>query len=124
MPESDHPAKISLSFAKLVATPTDIAWSQAYNIGNVFVCISLTSDISTEETSLQAVGKEFFNTLQSEFFTLEEKNIASIKTAIQTSLEKVPEQITASLTFAFFKESTLLIFIAGSGKVIMKRGGK
>jgi NHL repeat-containing protein len=124
MPEATPVAKLSLSFAKLVATPTETAWSQAYNAGNVFVCISLTTSELTEETSLQALGKDLFNVLQSEFFTLQEKNTESIKTAIQTSFANVPEHITVGLTLAFFKDATLFVFIAGSGKVVMKRGEK
>ena len=125
MPESQPAAKLSLSFAKLVATPTETAWSQAYNAGNVFVCISLTTqetvNDSDEELSLQTVGKDLFNILQSEFFTLQEKNIATIKTAIQTSLASVPQQLVVSIALAFFKENTLSVFIAGKGKIIMKR---
>lgn len=124
MPESTPAAKVSLSFAKLVATPTDISWSQAYNAGNLFACLSLAVEEATEELSLHVLGKELFNVLQSEFFTLEEKNTATIKSAIQTSLEKLPEQVTVSLILAFFKDTTLLVFIAGSGKIVMKRGEK
>lgn len=127
MPESQPAAKLSLSFAKLVATPTDTAWSQAYNAGNVFVCISLTvanENEIDEELSLHTVGKDLFNILQSEFFTLQEKNIASIKSAIQTSLSNVPQQLKVSLTLAFFKDNTLSVFIAGKGKIIMKRNDK
>jgi len=127
MPESQPAAKLSLSFAKLVATPTDTAWSQAYNAGNVFVCISLTADEEKEideELSLHTVGKDLFNILQSEYFTLQEKNIANIKTAIQTSIANVPAQLKVSLTLAFFKDNTLSVFIAGKGKIIMKRKDK
>src|ERR1700691_827664 len=124
MPEILPAAKLSLSFAKLVATPTDTAWSQAYNAGNVFVCIALTVVEATEEISLNAIGKELFNVLQSEFFTLQEKNIPNIKTAIHTSLANIPEQVTPCLTLAFFRDNTLFVFIAGSGKIIMKRGEK
>ncbi|HWY79227.1 MAG TPA: hypothetical protein VNW29_02620 [Candidatus Sulfotelmatobacter sp.] len=124
MPDSLPAAKLSLSFAKLVATPTEIAWSQAYNAGNLFVCLSITIEEDREELSLQALGKEIFNILQSEFFTLQEKNIANIKTAIQTSFDNSPKHITVGLALAYFKEATLLVFIAGSGKIIMKRGEK
>src|SRR6185437_2671222 len=123
MPEAPI-AKVSLSFAKLVATPTDTSWSQAYNAGNFFVCLSLIIDEPDEEISLQALGKDLFNVLQSEFFTLPEKNIEHIKKAISTSLESVPQNVTCSLTLAFFKEATLLVFISGSGKIVMKRGAK
>ena len=125
MPEVHPAAKLSLSFAKLVATPTDTTWSQAYNAAaNVFVCISLTADIANEDLSLQAIGKELFNVLQSEFFTLQEKNTATIKAAIETSLVQIPEQVTVGLTLAYFKDNTLFVFIAGNGKIVMKRGEK
>jgi hypothetical protein len=123
MPEAPT-SKVSLSFAKLVATPTDNAWSQAYNAGNLFVCLSLNATDEDEELSLHALGKDLFNVLQSEFFTLPEKNTEHIKTAITTSLESVPQNVTYSLTLAFFKNTTLLAFIAGSGKIIMKRNDK
>ena len=94
MPEALPVAKVSLSFAKLVATPTDTAWSQAYNAGNLFVCLSLSIEELDEEISLHALGKDLFNVLQSEFFTLQEKNTESIKSAINTSLESVPQNVT------------------------------
>ncbi|MGI8420557.1 MAG: hypothetical protein ACR2LN_08040 [Candidatus Levyibacteriota bacterium] len=124
MPDSYSAAQSSLSFAKLVATPTDTAWSQSYNAGNLFVCISLATQNAPEEFSLQSVGKELFDVLQSEFFTLEQKDTEHIKKAMQISLEKIPQDIEASITLTFFKESMLSIFIAGSGKVVMKRQEK
>ena len=117
-------AKVSLSFAKLVATPTETAWSQAYNAGNLFVCLSLNVDEADEELSLHALGKDLFNILQSEFFTLQEKNTENIKKAIQTSLESVPHNVTCCLTLAFFRDDMLFVFISGSGKIVLKRGEK
>jgi hypothetical protein len=124
MPDSYSAAQSSLSFAKLVATPTDTTWSQAYNAGNLFVCISLSSEQAAETYSLQVLGKELFTVLQSEFFILDQKDTAHIKDAIQTSLEKVPQEVEVSLTLTFFKENTLSVFIAGGGKVVMKRNEK
>ena len=124
MPENHPAAKVSLSFAKLVATPTETAWSQAYNAGNLFVCLSLKVEEVTEDISLHSIGKDLFNVLQSEFFTLQEKNTASIKMAIQTSLENLPPHVQIDLTIAFFRDTTLFVFIAGSGKIILKRGTK
>src|SRR5579864_3251956 len=104
MSEPVPAAKFSLSFAKLVATPTDTSWSQAYNAGNVFICVSLNVTETSEEVSLHALGKDLFNVLESEFFTLQEKNITTIKVAIQNSLTNIPEQVTACLTLAYFKD--------------------
>ncbi len=124
MPESHSAAKSSLSFAKLVATPTDTAWSQAYNAGNLFACLSLTIEEANEELSLHVLGKEIFSVFQSEFFTLQEKNTDSIKESIQKSLEKLPPEVVVCLTLAYFKEESLIVCIAGSGKAMMKRGEK
>lgn len=124
MPESHYAAKPTLSFAKLVANPTDLAWSQAYNAGNLFACLALSLDEPLEEVLLQSVGKDVFNLLQSEFFALEEKTPDTIKEAIKVSTAKVPKGVHVSLTLANFKESALTVFIAGTGKIIMKRGEK
>jgi hypothetical protein len=124
MPEANSATKLSLSFAKLVATPTETSWSQVYNAGNLFVCLSLTTETEDEETSLHALGKEIFNILQSEFFTLQEKNTAAIKAAIQTSLTNIPLTTEVCITLACFKDTTLLVFIAGSGKIVIKRKEK
>src|SRR5215469_7531284 len=124
MPEAQPASKVSLSFAKLVATPTETTWSQAYNAGNLFVCLSLSIEEEDEELSLQALGKDLFNVLQSEFFTLQEKNTENIKKAIQTSLESVPHNVICCLTLAFFRDDMLFVFISTSGKIVMKRGDK
>lgn len=124
MPESHHASKPTLSFAKLVATPTDIAWSQSYNAGNLFACLELTVDEPDEQISLQAVGKDIFNLLQSEFFSLEDKTPETIKEAIKVSTAKTPESVHISLTLANFKDNALTVFIFGRGKVVMKRGDK
>ncbi len=121
MPDTS-PLKSSLSFAKLVATPTETAWSQAYNAGNLFVCLTLIKDETDEDISLQTLGKESINNLEAEFFTLEEKNTESIKKALIASLENIPPEVKKHLTVANYKNDVLTVFIAGSGKVILKRG--
>jgi hypothetical protein len=124
MPESYHASKPTLSFAKLVATPTDLAWSQSYNAGNLFACLELTKEEQDEEVSLQAIGKDIFNLLQSEFFSLEDKTPDTIKEAIKVSIAKVPDSVHISLTLANFKDNALTVLILGEGKVVMKRGDK
>ena len=128
-------AKPSLAYAKLVATPTDTSWSQAYNAGSLFACLSLTKkpaiqdealDIDTaaadtDPISLHAVGKNLLNILESEFFTLEEKNIDTVKKAIITSIDHAPSTVSVNLSLALFKDAVLTVFIAGEGKILMKR---
>jgi hypothetical protein len=126
MPDSSfHLSKPTLAYAKLVATPNETSWSQVYNAGNLFACISLTViDGEADDISLPTVGKEILDTLQAEFFGLEEKTIPSITDVIQKSLDKVPDSLTADMTVGFFKDSLLYLFIVGHGRVIMKRQGK
>lgn len=124
MPEPAQAPKFSLSFAKLVATPTDNSWSQAYNAGNVFICVSLTVPEVSETISLHSLGKDLFNVLESEFFTLQEKSIPTIKEALHNSLASIPEHVTVGLTLTYFKDNALFVFIAGGGKIVMKRNGE
>src|SRR5471030_702147 len=100
-----HLAKPSLAYAKLVATPTWTAWSQAYNAGSLFACLSLTIPEPDDSISLQTTGKEIFNHLESEFFTLEEKNLATIKTALEKSLQSLPEGVTPSFCLGYIADS-------------------
>ena len=61
-------AQSSLRFAKIVATPTDTAWSQAYNEGSVFAVLSLAKSKDIEPESLNTIGKEVLSIFRSEFF--------------------------------------------------------
>ena len=112
----------NLSFAKIVATPNDIAWSQVYNAGSLFLVIALTTDTPSDEHPLNTLGKRIINNLEAEFFTLETKDLPSIKSAITTSLQDIPETVHVSLTLAYLKETILYLLIVGPGKIIMKRG--
>jgi hypothetical protein len=122
--ESLYLAKPSLAFAKLVSTPTDDSWSQVYNAGNLFACVSLTQTPGDESDSLQSLGKDIFNNLEAEFFTLEEKKLATIADAIQKSLHNIPSTVLISLCLAFFKDNILYLFIVGLGKIVIKRNDK
>ena len=117
-------AKSSLAYAKLTATPTETAWSQIYNAGNLFACLSLSLPEPSEEIQLPTIGKELLNTLEAEFFTLEEKNSTTITEVIEKSTKDLPEQITANFCVAFVKDAILYLFLQGRGRVIMKRGEK
>ncbi len=112
----------SLSFAKIVATATEKAWSQVYHAGNLFALVSLSSESS--EHDLNALGKEMFNILESSFFSLEKKNLTTISEVITESMQEVPESVTLSACIAFSKEAILYLFLVGDGKILMKRGEK
>lgn len=113
----------SLAFSKLVSTPTETAWSQAYNAGNLFAILSLSKSEDSEE-QLGAIGKTVFSNLEAEFFTLEKKDLTGIKEAISKSLDSVPDGVSAHFLCAYFKDNILYIYIAGDGKIIMQRAGK
>src|SRR5258708_2385028 len=114
--------KPSLAYAKIVATPTGSAWSQVYNAGSLFACLSLTvtEPQDPNSLSLQKLGKEIFNNLETEFFTLEQKNLSSIKEAITTSFTTLPT-VHMSLALAYFLDGILYLFLKGAGKIVIKR---
>lgn len=114
----------SLRFGKIVATPTSSAWSQAYNAGGLFAVLALTSPDEETDHDLRTIGKTIISNFEAEFFTLEEKSLASIKQALSLSLEHIPEAVTTNVCLAYNKEDVLYIFIAGSGRVTIKRDDK
>lgn len=126
MPEAPFQlSKPSLAYAKLVAPPTDTSWSQVYNAGNLFACVSLTIEGEDEkDISLPAIGKEIIDTLQAEFFVLEKKDIDSISDVIRKSIHNVKEPVAVDVSLGFFKDNILYLFLVGRGRVIMKRQGK
>src|SRR5690606_23946452 len=108
--------------AKLAATATDTAWSQAYSTLNFYVTISVKLDTSAEnppEESLAQIGKELLERLQREYFSLDEKTLESIKTAVSTTVDSVPPSIVYSLVLVTNNASTLYIVTAGEGAVII-----
>ena len=115
---------VSLTYAKLVATPTDAQWSQVYNAGNLFACLSLSKDPEDTQTQLNQTGKDMFSHLESEFFTLEDKNLQTIKEAIANSTHTIPSSVSANFCLGYFKGNILYLFIYGMGTIMMKRADK
>lgn len=112
-----------LSFGKITSTPTQTGWSQAYNAGGLFVILSLDASGENSETeTLGAIGKKYFNDLEAEFFTLEEKNAVGISKALTKTTAEVSENIRVSTLAAYCKEGLLYLFLLGAGKVYIKRG--
>lgn len=94
----------NFAFANIVSTPTAGSWSQAYHAGKLFAVLSLRRETSEdqleeepEKETLGSLGKTFFTSLEQEFFTLEEKDLDSIKSAIEVSLKKIPDDVEFSL---------------------------
>lgn len=118
------PEDINISVAKIVATPSQSSWSQAYNAGRLFAVLSLEKE--TEETQekdyLNILGKDLLETLEQEFFTLEIKDLESIKKSIQITIKKIPENVACSFIIGAIVDHALYAFIQGEGKIALKRG--
>ena len=116
------PTKLQLSFTKITFPPTPTAWTHTYTAGSFFAVASLASPVPPEETDLNALGKGIFTNLETEFFTLEKKDLTSIKQVIATSLTHLPDTVALSFNAAYIKDTLLYVFIAGSGNILLKRG--
>ena len=115
----------SLTFAKIVANPSAFSWSQVYSAGKLFAVISLEAqEENLEKDFLNIVGKEILNTLEQEFFTLETKDLESIKAAVLTTAKKIPAEINCSFVIAALTNNILYLYILGNGRASLKRDGK
>lgn len=118
-----HP---DLLFATIVATPTATSWSQAYSAGSLFVVLSIkNTDPMLPEAEdaipLSQLGKDVLDTVEQEYFTLETKDLESIKNAIAVVLEKIPSNVTASLAALAIVQHIVYVFAHGNGQVVLKR---
>lgn len=115
----------NISFSKIVATPTLNSWSQAYNAGKLFAVLSLekTAELPADIESLNMLGKDLLERLEQEFFTIENKNLESIKTAITNTFQNQIENINYSFTAGAFVNNILYLFALGNGRAFIKRGG-
>lgn len=120
------PDDINISVAKIVATPSQSSWSQAYNAGRLFAVLSLEKETEEvpEKDYLNILGKELLDTLEQEFFTLEVKDLESIKNSVKETIKKIPENVECSFVIGSIIEQVLYVFIQGEGKAALKRGGE
>lgn len=115
-------AETNLSFAKIVANPNEFSWSQVYSAGKLFAVLSLeTKEEVGEKDYLNVLGKEIFDTLEQEFFTLETKDMESIKQAVLTTSQKIPHDVSCSLVIGVFLDDVLYVYVLGNGRVSLKR---
>ncbi len=118
-------AETNLAFAKIVASPTISSWSQAYNAGKLFAVVSLEKAANEGESneSLATLGKNILEKLEQNFFTLEKKDLVSIKSAIEESLKIIPGDVLYSFSVGSFSDNALYLFAGKGGKALIKRGG-
>jgi hypothetical protein len=118
-------AESNLTFAKIVANPNAYSWSQVYSAGKLFAVLSLETQEETHEKDyLNVLGKEILDTLEQEFFTLEAKDLESIKQAVLTTSGKIPQEISCSFTIGSIVNNILYVYILGNGQVSLKRQEK
>ncbi|MCL5439169.1 MAG: hypothetical protein M1268_04275 [Patescibacteria group bacterium] len=122
--ENFNSDKPKLAFSKIVATPTLTSWSQAYNAGGLFAVLSLSKKEIGEEESLASIGKDILSTLETEFFTLEVKDLESIKKAVSLAFEKIPNDTNSCFTVSCITQNIMYCFLSGNGKILIKRGEK
>jgi hypothetical protein len=112
----------SVSFAKIVGSATETMWSQIYHAGDLFAVVSLTT--VEDHPELNSMGKEIFNTLEADFFSLEEKKLTTIKEVIAGSVRSLPPEVTISASIAYSRDAILYLFLIGSGEILMRREDK
>jgi hypothetical protein len=118
-------AESILTFAKIVANPSALSWAQVYSAGKLFAVISLeTEEENQEKDFLNILGKEILTTLEQEFFTLETKDLDSIKEAVVTTSQKIPDTVSCSFVIAALANNILYLYILGNGRATLKREGK
>ena len=113
-----------ITVGKIVANATETGWSQAYHAGGFTAVVSLTTEKVSEESPLQASGKELLDTLVSEYFTLTTKDLDTVRQAVVATIEKAPKHVDVSLIVAAVVKNVLYVVIANEGKVLLKRGEK
>ncbi len=114
----------NLAFSKVVANPTPNAWSQAYSAGKLFAALSLESTAAEPTDDLAKIGKDIISTLESEFFTIEAKDLESIKGAVETTIARVGENVKPSFIVCYLSDNVLYLYAIGGGKAVLKRGEK
>lgn len=115
----------SISFSKIVATPTLNSWSQAYNAGKLFAVLSLekTQQTTPDLQGLNILGKSLLERLEQEFFTIEDKNLQSVRKAISNTFEGKIDGVNFSFAAGAFVNNILYLFALGKAKVFIKRDG-
>ncbi|HEV2340066.1 MAG TPA: hypothetical protein VGT05_04930 [Patescibacteria group bacterium] len=115
-----------LHVTKIVASSTYIAWAQAYHAGGLTALLAIKKKDNEEHASpsLSIIGKDLLNTFESEYFTLETKNLNSIGKAVETTYNKSAKTHEITLIVVSSVQNALYVFLAGSGSVQLLRKGK
>lgn len=108
--------------SKIVSSPTDTTWSQAYSTLNLYVVLSIKSQDLQE--NIVTSGKELLERLQREYFSLDDKSLKNIKKSVESAIGTHDENKSISIVLATINKNVLYIIIAYAGLVVIKRGEK
>lgn len=115
-------AKPHIKVTNIVSSATPLAWSQTYHAGGVTAVVSVKPKPGMQPAqSLSIVGKDLLNTFESEYFTLETKSLASIKSAVDATYEKSKEGYDISLIVTAVIQNAVYVILAGTGRVLLIR---
>ncbi len=118
--------KLNVSSAPITATPTLSSWVQTYSAGSVFALLSLSKENTQSASELNTLGKTLLDNLESEFFTLETKNLETITEAMKSAIGEIPDGIEISFSLVFIQpnepDPILYALVYGGGNIRIKRG--
>lgn len=112
----------NILLSKIVTSPTDTTWSQAYSTLNLYVVLSIRSE--NPKDNIVTEGKDLLEKVQREYFSLDEKDLKNIKKSVENAVGDTSQQIEISLVLATVNNNIAYIVIANGGSAILKRGGK
>jgi hypothetical protein len=117
-----------ISVAKIAANPSRTSWAQAYNAGKLFAVISLSKEEKEEEEDekkdfLNVLGKNTLEVLEQEFFSLESKDLTSIKKVFETAVSEIPDGVNFSFITACVVNG--LVYVVGkNARASIKRNSE
>ena len=112
----------NILLSKIVATPTESTWCQAYSTLNLYVVLSKKSHAIDE--SIVSSGKELLERIQREYFSLDQKDLKNIKKSVEAAVGEKENLDSVSIVLVTITQKAAYIVIAGAGNVVLKRGAK
>src|SRR6266568_1516068 len=106
-----------ITFTKIVATPTRLGWSQAYNAGNLGILLSLKNNgldkENSEDHSFSSIGRNILKNIEIEYFSLEDKKLDAISKIAKEALSSIPSHITPSLLIITIVDDIAYLILSG-----------
>lgn len=112
----------NILLSKIVANASEKSWAKAYSTLNLYIILSIDAQTTGEET-IASQGKEILERLQREFFALDQKDLKSIKTAVENAVGAINDSLEYSVAVATIINNILYIITASSAAVVIKRKG-